>query len=151
MRYGKQDESLRLTVVEGEGPSLFGRDWLKHIRLDWKQIGSITAGHSTAHRAEQFCEQYLDVFKNELGTIHPAKASLSIDQNARPKFCKARTVPYSTRDAVEKELDRLEEEGTIVKILHSEWATPIVVVPKTDNKYRICGDFKITLESGIKC
>ena len=132
-------------LTEGEGPSLFGRDCLKHIHLDWKKIGAITAGHSTAHRAEQLREQYSDIFKNDLGTIHPAKASLSIIQNARPKFCKARTFPYSTRDAVEKELDRLEKEGNIVKIMYSEWATPIVVVPNTDNKHRICGDFKITL------
>ena len=92
VRYGKQDESLRLTVVEGEGPSLFGRDWLKHIRLDWKQIGATTAGHSTAHRAEQLCEQYSDVFKDDLGTIHPAKACLSIDQNARPRLGQSPTV-----------------------------------------------------------
>ena len=28
-------------VVEGNGPSLFGRDWLLQFRLNWKQIHSV--------------------------------------------------------------------------------------------------------------
>ena len=32
---------LPLVVVEGEGPSLFGRDWLSKIRLDWKSINVV--------------------------------------------------------------------------------------------------------------
>ena len=85
------------------------------------------------------------VFSSGLGKIHPFEAYLNVDDNAKPKFCKARAVPYSIRDAVEKELDCLEAEGILVKVDHSEWATPIVVVPKTNGKYRICGDFKVTL------
>ena len=28
---------------------------------------------------------------------------------------------------------------------HSDWATPIVTVPKKDGSYRICGDYKVTV------
>ena len=31
VKYGSQEEKLVLVVVEGDGPSLFGRNWLKHI------------------------------------------------------------------------------------------------------------------------
>ncbi len=32
--YGKQECTLPLVVVAGNGPSLFGLSWLEHIRLD---------------------------------------------------------------------------------------------------------------------
>ena len=39
VRYGSQMcEQLPLYVVEGVGPSLMGRDWLRAIRLDWESI-----------------------------------------------------------------------------------------------------------------
>lgn len=31
VKYGLQTENLTLTVVEGSGPSLFGRDWLGQL------------------------------------------------------------------------------------------------------------------------
>ena len=39
--YGQQSKRLKLIVVEGKGPSLQRRNWLKHVQLDWKQISNI--------------------------------------------------------------------------------------------------------------
>lgn len=47
---------------------------------------------------------------------------------AKPKFCKARPVPYGLREAVNKKL--------------IEWAVPLVCIPKQDGSIRICGDYK---------
>ena len=35
VRYGDQVRSLVLIVVQGDGPSLFGRNWLGHITLNF--------------------------------------------------------------------------------------------------------------------
>jgi len=32
--YGQQKHKLSLVVVDGEGQSLLGRDWLHHIKVD---------------------------------------------------------------------------------------------------------------------
>ena len=41
LKYQGQNVTVPLLVVEGSGPSLFGRDWLSHIKLDWRKICSI--------------------------------------------------------------------------------------------------------------
>ena len=46
---------------------------------------------------------------------------------------------------MEAELDRLEAEGIIEKVDSSEWAAPIVPIPKGDGSIRVCGDYKITI------
>jgi len=54
-------------------------------------------------------------------------------------------MPFAIKDAVGKELDCLEEAGIVIKLDYSEWAVPIVPVPKRDDSIRICGDFKVTI------
>ena len=57
--------------------------------------------------------------------------------NAVPKFYRACSVPYAVKEAIEKDLERLEKIGVIERVDHSEWATPVVpVVPKPDGSVR---------------
>ncbi|XP_029106250.1 uncharacterized protein K02A2.6-like [Scleropages formosus] len=67
-----------------------------------------------------------------------------------PKFCKPRTVPYALRDNVEQELCKLEAEGVISPVSYSEWAAPIVCIPKKGNSVRICGDYKVTINPWLE-
>ena len=39
VKYGIQSLNLPLVVIAGEGPSLLGRDWLRHLKVDWRAIG----------------------------------------------------------------------------------------------------------------
>jgi len=32
----------------------------------------------------------------------------------------------------------------------SEWATPLVIVPKSNGKLRICGDFEVTINQCVE-
>jgi hypothetical protein len=49
------------------------------------------------------------------------------------------------RPAVEDEYNRLEAEGIIEKVEFSEWATPMVHIPKVDQTTRSCGDYAVTV------
>ena len=96
------------------------------------------------------CKTVLDrhpsVFQEGLGTLKGFKAWIYVDPHAKPRFYRARSIPYALRDKVYQELQRLQEEGTLEPIEVSDWAAPIVAVLKADkNSVRICGDFRLTV------
>ena len=99
---------------------------------------------------EDVLSKHKHVFQEGLGTLHRYKATLHLDPNANPKFCKDRTVPYATQELVEKELDRLVDEGILEPIQFAVWASPIVPVLKSDKQTRICGDFSQTVNKAAK-
>jgi len=48
VQYGAQQAHLPLCVVQGEGSSLLGRDWLQHLCLDWPSICQVQRVEQTA-------------------------------------------------------------------------------------------------------
>ena len=63
-------------------------------------------------------------------------AQIQIDPTATPKFCKARTVPYAYQELVNKELDRLVEQGILTPVSFADWAAPIVPVTNRVSELR---------------
>ena len=70
---------------------------------------------------------------------------LNVHPEVKPVFFRPRSMPFAIKETVGKELDRLEADGIIEKIDSSEWAAPIVLIPKGDGSIRICGDYKVTI------
>ena len=140
---------LPLVVVDGEGHTLLGRSWLREIRLDWHNLfvvnGVQSPCGSTVKRLEDILEEHKAVFEEGLGTYSGPHVSIRVKPDSVPKFCKVRPVPYAQREAVEEELARLERQGIIEPVQHSEWASPVVTVLKADGSIRLCGDYKRTL------
>ena len=65
-----------------------------------------------------------------------------IKPDSKPKFLKARFVPYAIRSKVKFDLDPQVKNKVLEPVKVSEWATPIVQVLKKAGGIRICGDFK---------
>ena len=115
------------------------------IRLNWHK------NHYTPSAGLQdLLEKHDDVFQEGLGTFQGQKASIQVDPNAKPRYCKARTLPYSLHPKVEEELERQVSEGILEPVAQTEWATPIVAVLKSDKSIRICGDFRVTVNPVAK-
>ncbi|XP_046563364.1 uncharacterized protein K02A2.6-like [Haliotis rubra] len=108
--------------------------------MNWGKVSAI----SEEPLSGKLKEAYPSVF-NGKGVIKTFKADVKVQPNVNPRFCRARPVPYALREAVEKEIDRLEKEWIIRKVEKSDLATPIVVVPKANKSVRLCGDFKVTV------
>ena len=130
IKYGTQQVVHSLFVVEGDGPSLFGRDLLAVLKLNW---AALAVQNTTRHLSlEEVLEKHKAVFRDELGKAKNITATLHLEEGATPKFCNARPVPYLLREKVERELERLQEEGIIEPTQFSDWAAPIVPVTKAD-------------------
>ena len=139
-----QHSKLPIQIVEGNGPTLLGRNWLKANKLNWGTIKKVTTD------LEQVLNKDNEVFKNDLGTMKDTTAKLYVKPNCNPKFCKPRSVPHALKDGIEKGLTRLEKLGVLEKVRYSEWAAPIVPVVKPDKSIRICGDYKVTVNSALE-
>ncbi|XP_031571846.1 uncharacterized protein K02A2.6-like [Actinia tenebrosa] len=151
--YNQQEKQLPLYVVETRGPALFGRDWLKEIALDWKNIRVLNKARGVSNTpitVTDLRKKYADVFEGQLGKLTSRKARITLKEGATPKFCKARQVPYALKPKVEEAIRDLENKGVLTKTEWSEWATPVVPVLKSDGSVRLCGDFKVTVNPQIQ-
>ncbi|KAL7839170.1 hypothetical protein SRHO_G00258280 [Serrasalmus rhombeus] len=146
----KQQAVLPLYVVKVDAPPLFGREWLRAIQLNWRDLKTVhVIEHTQTDSLETVLKRHSAVFSDQLGTMKGVKARLTLRPNSVPKFCPPRNVPYALRPRVEAELKRLTELGVISPVAHSDWATPVVPVNKKDGTVRLCGDFKVTLNPAL--
>jgi len=79
-------ETLPLVVVAGKGLSLFGRNWLQAIKLDWTKLARIdgVAGREdqpVQRHLETLLQENQEIFKDELGHCQEIKAKLKVKTN----------------------------------------------------------------------
>ena len=89
------------------------------------------------------------LFKDELGTVTIFHEKFLVKTDALPQFCNPRPVPFTIKSAIEAELEQLESASIISKVAQCELATPIVPVHKKDGRFRICGDYKVTVNQAL--
>ena len=128
--------------MQGRGPSLIGRDWLSELKIN---LSLFYVGSSDG--MEQLLEKHARLFEEKLGLLEGIRVKIHVDKTVKPRFYKPRPVPYALRDQVEQELERLQRDGVIEPVRFSEWAAPVVPVVKTDGSLRLCGDYKLTVNS----
>ena len=97
-----------------------------------------------------YAVMFPELFNEGLGKLNNVEAKLYVDSEAMPRCFKPHTVPLALRGKVDKELDRLQAQGMIIPVEHSDWAAPIVPVLKANGEVRICGDYKLTVNTASK-
>ncbi|XP_055522374.1 uncharacterized protein K02A2.6-like [Wyeomyia smithii] len=108
---------------------------------------------NAVHQKPEDIEQKLrtkfpEVFQSTLGRCTKAKVKLYLKPNARPVYCPKRPVAYAALPVCSS---RLQDKGIISPVKFSDWATPIVVVRKSDNvSVRICGDYSTGLNNALE-
>ncbi len=146
VKYGAQTMTLPLVVVKGSKVPLLGRNWLEHIKLNWSEVFTV----QETDPVKRLTDKYSKLFDENNGKIINMKAHITLQEQAKPVYRKARPVPYALKKPLETKLDSLEQQGILEKVEHSSWATPVVLVPKPDKTIRLCGDYKVTINPWVK-
>lgn len=84
-------------VVDMDGPSLLGRNWLSKLTLDWSVLHYLHDG-----ALGEVLKKHSRVFREELGTLHGFQVKIHVNPHSVPMFCSACPVPYSMRPLVEE-------------------------------------------------
>ena len=92
-------------------------------------------------------KNYRDVFAwsyKDLKGVDPAicQHTIPMIQDAKP----TKQRPYTYNDTfarkIKEEIDKLKEAKFVYEIEHTDWVSPIVVVPKKNGKLRVCVNLK---------
>ena len=127
-------------MVDSDGSPLLGRNSLNKLKLNWHDIFGI----SETETVSRVLNRHQAVDKPGLGTKKGTGQTFALHMAVKPLFCQARPVPYAVKDKVDSEIECLEN-GVTKKVENTEWASPIVCVPKRNGSIRICGDFKVSV------
>ena len=114
VKHMNQTKKLPLLIVEGSGPALLGRNWLKELQLDWHNIHALQTDQWQSS-LQEILLHHGAVFQPGLGTMK-AVATITLSPGSVPKFLKYRTVPYAIQESVEEELARMEREGVLERV-----------------------------------
>ncbi|XP_046408442.1 uncharacterized protein K02A2.6-like [Ischnura elegans] len=134
------DETIYVTP--GGREVLLGRPAIQKLGiLKWVGVTSLRNGAP---------EKTFPALFNGLGKMEK-RYEIRLEDNARPfAVTTPRRVPIQLWEKVKEELKQMEEEGVISPVDEpTEWCAPMVVVPKSDGKVRICVDYT-KLNEGVR-
>ncbi|XP_036343670.1 uncharacterized protein K02A2.6-like [Rhagoletis pomonella] len=148
--------NLELVVLDSKAgfDPLLGRNWLDVIVPQWRGIfgnGEINQLSNNLKLNTFDFYKYNQLFsKDNNSTIKSYVAEIVLKDEHYPIFAKAYSVPFGLRKKVEDEIGRLCQQGVIVPVSRSRWASPIVIVNKGDGSIRLCVNCRRTVNRFIE-
>ena len=113
-----------------------------------KRVYTISEGVKDPDSLENTIGQNSDLFEG-LGCL-PGEHKITVDKSVTPMITPCRKISFALHDKLRDELKRMEDMDVICKETeHTEWVSPIVIVPKKDGNIRVCLD-PMQLNKAIK-
>lgn len=141
-------------ISGASSPPFIGRSWLHLLGLQplykKSQLHYVDSIKENQNKLKNILLSHKSFFESGKSSFTKKEIKLERKENAVPKYCLARSVPFALQKKLELELDRLVKLEIIVPVETSEWATPIVPVVKPNGDIRICRDYKTTVNPQLK-
>ena len=92
-----------------------------------------------------------ELFKPELGCLRGVQLEFEFKPDARPFFCKPRSVPFAMQEELTQAYDVGIARGIWTPASFNDWGTPVFPV-QTSNEpaLRVCGDYSVTVNPQLK-
>ncbi|XP_015262798.1 PREDICTED: uncharacterized protein K02A2.6-like, partial [Gekko japonicus] len=132
-------------IAEGDRVNLLGLDWFEPLG-----IGISGINRMSENKWGMLYDLFPDVFAEGLGRYKGPPVAFDLDPSVKPIRLKYRKVPVSLKHKVEKEIDKLVEQGVLEPVPYSKWETPIVTPVKSDGSIRLCADYKCTINKALQ-
>ncbi|MCP3663339.1 MAG: hypothetical protein GY696_12730 [Gammaproteobacteria bacterium] len=136
--FGGRVHRSTIHVVDDAVPSVLGRNFLIPLKVVI-DCGS-TPATVKAVKIEDPISPSPKLTSEALGTLPGYKHKIRLRGDAVPKAVRLRPIPLARRDAAIEEIKLMDKLGIWEETTTSEWAHPMVVVPKGDGGVRITTD-----------
>ena len=135
-------------VIQGEEPSLLGRQTaleMNVLKIVFPDIQALL-GRDVSDLKMWYPKCFQGVEK-----LHDYQLQLHIDDDGQPVAQPLCKLPFGVRDAVEQQLTELEQLDIIEQVDDpTQWVSPLVAIPKSSGKVRICTDMHRGIEAVLR-
>lgn len=125
-------------VVSSRTEDLIGTDFLRPLKVNIQF--SNDSVNAVAVTLPDLLKEYPKLTEKSMGTYKGSAHKIQIREDAVPVAVPLRQIPLARREAAIKEVEKMDQLGIWEPVDHSEWAHPLVTVPKKDNSVRITSD-----------
>lgn len=118
-------------------------DWRERINLSHVEDGKLRT------RIFDILASHESVWDGNLGTIRATSHQIDVAPGTKP----IRSMPYrqgpSVREIIREHVETMLK-ANIIEPTSSEWASPVVLIPKKDRRLRFCVDYRKLNEKKIR-
>ena len=149
--------------------NLLGRKATRELNIDlnhllrkqqWRSVKAVKEEQSSDKALEDACKkvcaEFPELFKEELGCLKDFELDIKFKADAKPVFCKPRTVPYAILEDLNLAYDAGIRKGVWEPTTFCEYGTPVVPIRKAllpgekKTKLRVCGDYSVTVNPQLE-
>ncbi|CAI9716166.1 Hypothetical predicted protein [Octopus vulgaris] len=133
---------------------LFSRESNMEVKVLSSHLREVDA--HLQESCSKLCNEYVELFKPELGCLQGFELDMQFKSNAKPLFCKPESVPFTLQADLTQAINAGIKKGIWTPVPFNEWGTPVVPVRKkqtsqtTGTPLRICGDYSVTVNSQLE-
>ena len=159
----KTEQMLKFVVTKLD-LNLLGRTTLKRLNISVDQLlddqvhkifDNMKPDVSLQESCKRVCQQFPDLFKNELGTLKDFELEVKFKPDVSPVFHKPRPVPIAVQDDLEEALQSGIRKGIWEPVTFNTYGTPVVPIRKkpssgNSSSIRVCGDYSVTVNPQLE-